>query len=102
MFTAVLNVTVADPLRKFVTIEGLKQNHDYNFTVSALTKKGSGPAVSITIRTRINCELYNMHFTITRFHIVIYFCFNFLLYIGSKLSQHVFIYTHMNVICVKT
>ncbi|XP_024908948.1 oncostatin-M-specific receptor subunit beta isoform X2 [Cynoglossus semilaevis] len=51
---AVLNVTVADPLRKFVTIEGLKQNHDYNFTVSALTKKGSGPAVSITIRTRIN------------------------------------------------
>ncbi|KAK9523056.1 hypothetical protein VZT92_019485 [Zoarces viviparus] len=48
------NVSVADPRRKSVTIEGLQQNQEYAFSVSALTKEGPGEPTSITIRTRTN------------------------------------------------
>uniref|UniRef100_A0A3Q3GFD1 Leukemia inhibitory factor receptor-like n=1 Tax=Labrus bergylta TaxID=56723 RepID=A0A3Q3GFD1_9LABR len=49
-----LNVLVSDPHRKSVTIEGLQQNQEYTFSVSALTKEGPGQAASITIRTKTN------------------------------------------------
>ncbi|XP_073322066.1 leukemia inhibitory factor receptor [Pagrus major] len=48
------NVTVADPQRKSVTIDGLQQNQEYAFSVSALTKGGPGQPASITIRTKTN------------------------------------------------
>ncbi|XP_036954638.1 oncostatin-M-specific receptor subunit beta isoform X1 [Acanthopagrus latus] len=48
------NVTVAEPQRKSVTIDGLQQNHEYAFSVSALTKEGPGQPASITIRTGTN------------------------------------------------
>ncbi|XP_059192738.1 leukemia inhibitory factor receptor [Centropristis striata] len=48
------NLSVADPGRKSVTIEGLKQNQEYAFSVSALTKEGPGEATNITIRTTAN------------------------------------------------
>ncbi|XP_041855246.1 leukemia inhibitory factor receptor [Melanotaenia boesemani] len=47
-------VTVADPLQKSVTFEGLHQNQEYICSISALTKEGPGIAASITIRTRRN------------------------------------------------
>lgn len=56
----VFNVSVADPKRKSVTIEGLQENHEYAFSVSALTRNGPGQPVSIIIRTRINCELHKI------------------------------------------
>ncbi|XP_074495372.1 leukemia inhibitory factor receptor isoform X2 [Sebastes fasciatus] len=46
------NVSVADPRRKSVTINGLQQNREYAFSVSALTKEGPGQPTNITIRTR--------------------------------------------------
>ncbi|XP_060894548.1 leukemia inhibitory factor receptor isoform X1 [Labrus mixtus] len=49
-----LNVLVSDPHRKSVTIEGLQQNQEYTFSVSALTKEGPGQAASITVRTKTN------------------------------------------------
>ncbi|XP_078107293.1 leukemia inhibitory factor receptor isoform X1 [Sander vitreus] len=52
------NVSVADPRRKSVTIEGLEQNQEYAFSVSALTKEGPGQPTNITIRTRTN---YSAH-----------------------------------------
>ncbi|XP_035514491.1 oncostatin-M-specific receptor subunit beta [Morone saxatilis] len=52
------NVSVADPRRKSVTIEGLQQNQEYTLSVSALTKEGPGQPASITIRTRTN---YSAH-----------------------------------------
>ncbi|KAJ4941988.1 hypothetical protein JOQ06_011859 [Pogonophryne albipinna] len=52
------NVSVADPRRKSVTIEGLQQDHKYLFYVSALTKGGPGQSTSITIRTNTN---YSAH-----------------------------------------
>ncbi|KAI9536996.1 hypothetical protein NQZ68_029124 [Dissostichus eleginoides] len=54
------NVSVADPRRKSVTIEGLQQDHKYIFSVSALTKGGPGQSTSIIIRTKTNCELHNI------------------------------------------
>ncbi|XP_029295925.1 leukemia inhibitory factor receptor [Cottoperca gobio] len=54
----VFNESVADPRRKSVTIEGLKQNQEYAFSVSALTKEGAGQSTSITVRTRTN---YSAH-----------------------------------------
>ncbi|KAG7489235.1 leukemia inhibitory factor receptor-like isoform X2 [Solea senegalensis] len=50
----VFNVSVADPRRKSVTVEGLKQSQEYTFCVSALTKNGPGQPTSITITTRTN------------------------------------------------
>ncbi|KAF1389404.1 hypothetical protein PFLUV_G00073080 [Perca fluviatilis] len=52
------NVSVADPRRKSVTIEGLQQNQEYAFSVSALTEEGPGQPTNITIRTRTN---YSAH-----------------------------------------
>ncbi|KAI4820266.1 hypothetical protein KUCAC02_028250 [Chaenocephalus aceratus] len=52
------NVSVVDPRRKSVTIEGLQQDHKYLFSVSALTKGGPGQSTSITIRTNTN---YSTH-----------------------------------------
>ncbi|XP_049435302.1 leukemia inhibitory factor receptor isoform X1 [Epinephelus fuscoguttatus] len=52
------NVSVADPHKKSVTIEGLQQNQEYAFSVSALTKEGPGQPTSIIIRTRTN---YSAH-----------------------------------------
>ncbi|KAM7017805.1 leukemia inhibitory factor receptor isoform 2-T2 [Tautogolabrus adspersus] len=49
-----LNVLVSDPHRKSVTIDGLQQNQEYTFCVSALTKEGPGQAASITVRTKTN------------------------------------------------
>ncbi|XP_058493211.1 oncostatin-M-specific receptor subunit beta isoform X2 [Solea solea] len=48
----VFNISVADPRRKSVTVEGLKQSQEYTFCVSALTKNGPGQPTSITIATR--------------------------------------------------
>ncbi|CAG07821.1 unnamed protein product [Tetraodon nigroviridis] len=47
-----LNVSVSDPRRKSVTVDGLQPNRDYVLSVSALTRQGPGLATSITIRTR--------------------------------------------------
>uniref|UniRef100_UPI0037E7C2D6 leukemia inhibitory factor receptor isoform X2 n=1 Tax=Semicossyphus pulcher TaxID=241346 RepID=UPI0037E7C2D6 len=52
--TDLFNVSVADPWKKYVTIEGLQQNREYMFSVSALTKEGPGQAASITVRTKSN------------------------------------------------
>ncbi|XP_026177146.1 oncostatin-M-specific receptor subunit beta [Mastacembelus armatus] len=52
------NVSVEDPRRKTVTIEGLQPSHEYALFVSALTSKGPGQPASITIRTRTN---YSVH-----------------------------------------
>uniref|UniRef100_A0A3Q1EKW3 Leukemia inhibitory factor receptor-like n=1 Tax=Acanthochromis polyacanthus TaxID=80966 RepID=A0A3Q1EKW3_9TELE len=52
------NMSVADPLKKSVTIDGLKQNQEYVCSVSALTKEGPGLPANITIRTRVN---YSAH-----------------------------------------
>lgn len=48
------NVSVTDPHTKSVTAEGLQQNQEYTFSVSALTKEGPGRAASITVRTKTN------------------------------------------------
>ncbi|XP_063753933.1 leukemia inhibitory factor receptor isoform X2 [Eleginops maclovinus] len=48
------NVSVADARRKSVTIEGLRQDHKYVFSLSALTKEGPGQSTNITIRTKTN------------------------------------------------
>nr|AAR25691.1 class I helical cytokine receptor number 28 [Tetraodon nigroviridis] len=50
--TDLLNVSVSDPRRKSVTVDGLQPNRDYVLSVSALTRQGPGLATSITIRTR--------------------------------------------------
>lgn len=42
-----------------MTIDGLQQNQEYAFSVSALTKEGPGQPASITVRTGTNCELHN-------------------------------------------
>lgn len=55
------NVSVADPQRKSVTIDGLQQNQQYVFSVSALTKQGPGQPATVTIRTRTNCEPHDKH-----------------------------------------
>ncbi|XP_023814694.1 leukemia inhibitory factor receptor isoform X2 [Oryzias latipes] len=52
--TNVQNLTIADPLQKSVIIEGLQPNQEYVCSVSALTKEGPGPSVSVPFRTRIN------------------------------------------------
>ncbi|XP_026198886.1 oncostatin-M-specific receptor subunit beta [Anabas testudineus] len=54
----VFSVVVADPQRKSVTIERLQENHEYAFSVSALTKNGPGQAVTVNIMTRRN---YSAH-----------------------------------------
>ncbi|XP_062272715.1 oncostatin-M-specific receptor subunit beta [Scomber scombrus] len=54
----VFNKSVKDPHSKSVTVEGLQQGHEYNFSVSALTKEGPGQAARIIIRTRAN---YSVH-----------------------------------------
>ncbi|KAM7391310.1 hypothetical protein PAMP_022010 [Pampus punctatissimus] len=56
------HTAVADPQKKSVTIEGLQQNHEYTFSVSALTKEGPGKAANITIRTRAT---YSAHLAMT-------------------------------------
>ncbi|CAJ1069255.1 leukemia inhibitory factor receptor isoform X1 [Xyrichtys novacula] len=48
------NMSVADPQKKFVTVEGLQQNQEYAFSVSAFTREGAGQAASITVRTKTN------------------------------------------------
>jgi len=60
VYPGLFNVTVADPLQKSVTIEGLRQNQEYTCSVSALTKVGPGLPASVIIRTKIDCELYNV------------------------------------------
>ncbi|XP_041642417.1 leukemia inhibitory factor receptor-like isoform X2 [Cheilinus undulatus] len=52
------NVSVEDPHRKSVTIDGLQQNQEYAFSVSALTKDGPGQATTITVRTKTNYSAY--------------------------------------------
>ncbi|XP_042344411.1 leukemia inhibitory factor receptor [Plectropomus leopardus] len=52
------NVSVADPRKKSVTINGLEQNRGYAISVSALTKQGPGKPTNITIRTKTN---YSAH-----------------------------------------
>ncbi|XP_040010243.1 leukemia inhibitory factor receptor isoform X2 [Xiphias gladius] len=54
------SLSVEDPRNKSLTIEGLRQSHDYVFSVMALTQKGPGQAASITVRTRTN---YSAHLT---------------------------------------
>ncbi|KAM4576175.1 leukemia inhibitory factor receptor isoform 2-T2 [Odontesthes bonariensis] len=49
---------MADPLRKSVTIKGLRQNQEYTCSVSALTKVGPGLPASVIIRTKID---YSAH-----------------------------------------
>nr|XP_020449371.1 leukemia inhibitory factor receptor-like isoform X2 [Monopterus albus]XP_020449372.1 leukemia inhibitory factor receptor-like isoform X2 [Monopterus albus] len=51
-------VSVEDPGRKSVTIEGLQQGREYAFSVSALTKWGPGQPASITARTKTNYSAY--------------------------------------------
>ncbi|RVE67939.1 hypothetical protein OJAV_G00086790 [Oryzias javanicus] len=46
------NLSIADPLQKSVTIEGLQPDQEYVCSVSALTKEGPGLPVSVTFRTR--------------------------------------------------
>lgn len=52
-------MSVSDPRRKSVTVDGLQPNREYVLSVSALTRQGPGQATSITIRTRPNCELHS-------------------------------------------
>ncbi|XP_028269069.1 leukemia inhibitory factor receptor [Parambassis ranga] len=52
------NVSVADPQRKSVTVQGLQPHQEYICSVSALTKEGPGPQASITCRTKINYPAY--------------------------------------------
>lgn len=54
-----LNVSVSDPRRKSVTVEGLQPSREYMLAVSALSRRGPGQPTSITIRTRGDCELRN-------------------------------------------
>ncbi|KAM4615783.1 leukemia inhibitory factor receptor [Polymixia lowei] len=49
-----LNVSVMDPRRKSVTVEGLQENKEYIFSLSALSSGGAGPPTTITIRTAAN------------------------------------------------
>lgn len=60
------NVSVADPRRKSVTIEGLQPDQVYVFSVSALTKEGPGLRTSITVKTTINCEFPNIGVSLTK------------------------------------
>ncbi|XP_062418251.1 leukemia inhibitory factor receptor isoform X3 [Pungitius pungitius] len=48
------NVSVADPGRKSVSVDGLQQNQEYVFSVSALTEGGPGEPTRVTIRTSTN------------------------------------------------
>ncbi|XP_034026632.1 oncostatin-M-specific receptor subunit beta isoform X2 [Thalassophryne amazonica] len=50
----VLSVLVSDPQRNSVVVEGLQENQKYTISLSALTKKGPGSAVTVTITTRTN------------------------------------------------
>ena len=50
------NVSVMDPRRKSFTVEGLQEDQMYHFRLSALTKAGSGPVITTTIKTSSNCE----------------------------------------------
>ncbi|KAG7239249.1 hypothetical protein INR49_029539 [Caranx melampygus] len=52
------SVLLEDPQRKSVTIDGLKENHEYKFYVSALTKAGPGQQGMITVWTRTD---YSTH-----------------------------------------
>uniref|UniRef100_A0A672GK54 Fibronectin type-III domain-containing protein n=1 Tax=Salarias fasciatus TaxID=181472 RepID=A0A672GK54_SALFA len=45
---------VSDPRNKSVTIQGLQQDQEYSFSVSALSKVGSGVATNFRTRTPIN------------------------------------------------
>uniref|UniRef100_A0A3B5KAB1 Fibronectin type-III domain-containing protein n=1 Tax=Takifugu rubripes TaxID=31033 RepID=A0A3B5KAB1_TAKRU len=47
-----LSVSVSDPRRKAITIDGLQHNREYVFSLSALTRQGPGQATSISIRTK--------------------------------------------------
>ncbi|XP_029366774.1 oncostatin-M-specific receptor subunit beta isoform X2 [Echeneis naucrates] len=53
---------VSDPLKHSLTIEGLKQNQKYTFSVKALTVAGPGKPTNVTIWTRTNYsdELVNV------------------------------------------
>ncbi|XP_076587335.1 leukemia inhibitory factor receptor isoform X2 [Chaetodon auriga] len=75
------NVSVADPRRKSVTIEGLQQNQDYAFSVSALTKDGPGQPASITIRTRTD---YSAHLARILTPILLLLCCTILLWSQRK------------------
>ncbi|XP_014324057.2 leukemia inhibitory factor receptor-like isoform X1 [Xiphophorus maculatus] len=48
------NVSVDDPWKKSVTMEGLQQDQEYVCSVSALTTVGPGVPASITVRTKVN------------------------------------------------
>ncbi|CAL8345619.1 unnamed protein product [Lota lota] len=52
------NVSVMDPRRKWVTVEGLQEDKMYQFHLSALTKAGSGPVMTTTIKTSSNFLVY--------------------------------------------
>lgn len=80
------NMSVADPRRKSVTIEGLQQNQEYAFSVSALTKEGPGQPASITVRTRTNRECINLRYNRRNSTISINFTIVFSLRILTKSS----------------
>uniref|UniRef100_A0A667ZXB3 Fibronectin type-III domain-containing protein n=1 Tax=Myripristis murdjan TaxID=586833 RepID=A0A667ZXB3_9TELE len=72
-----LNVTVADPRRKSVTIEGLQESREYTVYLSALTKKGRGPPATITIRTKAN---YTVHLVKILIPVLLLLCCTILLW----------------------
>lgn len=91
----IFNVTVADPLRKSVTIEGLQQNQEYTCTVSDLTKEGPGPVASIIVRTRIN---YSAHLAKILTPVLLLLGCTILLWPQRKMLKEVFTYpTGMNI-----
>ncbi|KAM8885085.1 LOW QUALITY PROTEIN: leukemia inhibitory factor receptor [Spinachia spinachia] len=48
------NIFVADPCSKSVSVDGLQQNQEYAFSVSALTKGGPGEPTRVTVKTLTN------------------------------------------------
>ena len=65
MCEELFNVSVMGPQRKSVTIKGLQEDKTYQFRLSALTKAGSGPVVTTTIKTSSNCETHSLLCTCT-------------------------------------
>uniref|UniRef100_A0A3P8TEF7 Fibronectin type-III domain-containing protein n=1 Tax=Amphiprion percula TaxID=161767 RepID=A0A3P8TEF7_AMPPE len=89
------NMSVADPLKKSVTIDGLQQNQKYACSVSALTKEGPGLPASITIRTRGN---YSAHLAKILTPILLLLCCTILLWPQRKMLKEIFAYpTGMNI-----
>ncbi|KAF7659157.1 hypothetical protein LDENG_00002370 [Lucifuga dentata] len=87
--TTLLTVSVADPHRKSVSIEGLNENQEYIFYLSALTKEGPGPPASITIRTRINYSAYLVKILVP---ILLLLAFSAFLCSQRKMLKEVFAY----------